>query len=165
MDPDMIDQIGSLLGKDKATIAKLKQMMKNPRTARQVQELLTKQLADKQNLEKLIPKQPIKRSNKIGRNDKCPCESGKKYKKCCINKPPTPEPITPDTETQSLDETPVTPSAVTPSDDTPSAETPSAETPSAETPSAETPSAETPSDETPSAVTLDAEILDNKTMQ
>ena len=25
-------------------------------------------------------------SNKIGRNDKCPCASGKKYKKCCINK-------------------------------------------------------------------------------
>lgn len=25
-------------------------------------------------------------SNKIGRNDDCPCGSGKKYKKCCINK-------------------------------------------------------------------------------
>ncbi|MGI6291963.1 MAG: SEC-C metal-binding domain-containing protein [Bacteroidales bacterium] len=24
-------------------------------------------------------------SNKIGRNDPCSCESGKKYKKCCIN--------------------------------------------------------------------------------
>lgn len=24
--------------------------------------------------------------NKIGRNDPCPCGSGKKYKKCCINK-------------------------------------------------------------------------------
>jgi len=23
-------------------------------------------------------------SNKIGRNEKCPCASGKKYKKCCI---------------------------------------------------------------------------------
>ena len=23
---------------------------------------------------------------KIGRNDKCPCGSEKKYKKCCINK-------------------------------------------------------------------------------
>ena len=22
----------------------------------------------------------------IGRNSKCPCDSGKKYKKCCINK-------------------------------------------------------------------------------
>lgn len=23
---------------------------------------------------------------KIGRNDKCPCDSGKKFKKCCIDK-------------------------------------------------------------------------------
>ena len=23
---------------------------------------------------------------KVGRNDPCPCGSGKKYKKCCINK-------------------------------------------------------------------------------
>lgn len=26
---------------------------------------------------------------KIGRNDPCPCGSGKKYKYCCLNKPPT----------------------------------------------------------------------------
>ena len=24
-------------------------------------------------------------SEKIGRNSPCPCESGKKYKKCCLN--------------------------------------------------------------------------------
>ena len=30
--------------------------------------------------------QPIVTSEKIGRNDKCPCGSGKKYKKCCIDK-------------------------------------------------------------------------------
>ena len=29
-------------------------------------------------------KKPIRRSNdKVGRNDPCPCGSGKKYKKCC----------------------------------------------------------------------------------
>ncbi len=27
--------------------------------------------------------QPIKKENKVGRNDPCPCGSGKKYKKCC----------------------------------------------------------------------------------
>ena len=27
----------------------------------------------------------IKRNKKIGRNDPCPCGSGKKYKKCCLN--------------------------------------------------------------------------------
>jgi hypothetical protein len=28
------------------------------------------------------------RSTKIGRNDPCPCKSGKKYKKCCLGKAP-----------------------------------------------------------------------------
>ena len=27
--------------------------------------------------------QPIRKKKKIGRNDPCPCGSGKKYKKCC----------------------------------------------------------------------------------
>ena len=26
-------------------------------------------------------------SPRVGRNDPCPCGSGKKYKKCCLNKP------------------------------------------------------------------------------
>jgi len=30
--------------------------------------------------------EPIKRGPKIGRNAPCPCGSGKKYKKCCLNK-------------------------------------------------------------------------------
>jgi SWIM/SEC-C metal-binding protein len=31
----------------------------------------------------LKARQPVDRSPKIGRNDPCPCGSGKKYKKCC----------------------------------------------------------------------------------
>ena len=30
------------------------------------------------------PKKPIVKKKKIGRNDPCPCGSGKKYKKCCL---------------------------------------------------------------------------------
>jgi preprotein translocase subunit SecA len=30
-----------------------------------------------------LPKQPVLAKNKAGRNDPCPCGSGKKYKKCC----------------------------------------------------------------------------------
>lgn len=30
--------------------------------------------------------QPVRTEPKIGRNDLCPCKSGKKYKNCCINK-------------------------------------------------------------------------------
>jgi uncharacterized protein YecA (UPF0149 family) len=34
----------------------------------------------------LLAPDPIKVTEKIGRNDQCPCGSGKKYKKCCIMK-------------------------------------------------------------------------------
>ena len=38
---------------------------------------------DISDLERLLnPPAPIKAGNKIGRNDPCPCGSGKKYKKC-----------------------------------------------------------------------------------
>jgi hypothetical protein len=33
---------------------------------------------------------PPARSTKVGRNEPCPCGSGKKYKKCCIDKPQVP---------------------------------------------------------------------------
>ena len=29
---------------------------------------------------------PVRAEPKIGRNEPCPCGSGKKYKKCCLNK-------------------------------------------------------------------------------
>ena len=29
---------------------------------------------------------PARSSRKIGRNDPCPCGSGKKFKKCCLGK-------------------------------------------------------------------------------
>ena len=32
---------------------------------------------------KSVKKKPIVKSVKVGRNDPCPCGSGKKYKKCC----------------------------------------------------------------------------------
>ncbi|MBD3282613.1 MAG: preprotein translocase subunit SecA [Candidatus Portnoybacteria bacterium] len=34
-------------------------------------------------LQKQQPQTPISKSKKVGRNDPCPCGSGKKYKKCC----------------------------------------------------------------------------------
>ena len=34
------------------------------------------------NLAEDVPQEPAK-SDKVGRNDPCPCGSGKKYKKCC----------------------------------------------------------------------------------
>jgi uncharacterized protein YecA (UPF0149 family) len=32
------------------------------------------------------PNAVIRRGPKIGRNDPCPCGSGRKYKKCCLGK-------------------------------------------------------------------------------
>lgn len=44
----------------------------------------------------LLPVEPIVRSGpKIGRNDPCPCGSGKKYKKCCLEKAALPVVLTP----------------------------------------------------------------------
>jgi preprotein translocase subunit SecA len=31
----------------------------------------------------VVKKKPIVKGQKIGRNDPCPCGSGKKYKNCC----------------------------------------------------------------------------------
>lgn len=33
---------------------------------------------------KLIIDEPMRVDNKVGRNDPCPCNSGKKFKKCCL---------------------------------------------------------------------------------
>ena len=33
-----------------------------------------------------VKKQPVVKKVKVGRNDPCPCGSGKKYKNCCMDK-------------------------------------------------------------------------------
>jgi preprotein translocase subunit SecA len=30
-----------------------------------------------------LPKKPVTNDKKVGRNDSCPCGSGRKYKNCC----------------------------------------------------------------------------------
>jgi len=44
-----------------------------------------KQIVDVDNIEAPTdePKQPVVKETKVGRNDPCPCGSGKKYKNCC----------------------------------------------------------------------------------
>ena len=36
--------------------------------------------------EEVKPIEPIRKENKTGRNEPCPCGSGKKYKRCCLNR-------------------------------------------------------------------------------
>ena len=38
------------------------------------------------NSDKTVKAQPVRKSGKVGPNDPCPCGSGKKYKKCCMQK-------------------------------------------------------------------------------
>lgn len=38
------------------------------------------------NDEMFLPETYIRAEPKVGRNDPCPCGSGKKYKKCCLDK-------------------------------------------------------------------------------
>ena len=37
----------------------------------------------------VVKKQPVKKAQKVGPNDPCPCGSGQKYKKCCMQKDKT----------------------------------------------------------------------------
>ena len=36
--------------------------------------------------EAAVKQQPVRKDKKAGPNDPCPCGSGKKYKKCCMQK-------------------------------------------------------------------------------
>jgi SWIM/SEC-C metal-binding protein len=36
----------------------------------------------------ILSREPARTAPKIGRNDPCPCGSGKKFKKCCVDQPP-----------------------------------------------------------------------------
>lgn len=47
---------------------------------------IIKEMRRKKNIEYMRAHCHDVKSPKIGRNDKCPCGSGLKYKKCCLNK-------------------------------------------------------------------------------
>ena len=42
-----------------------------------------KNVAAAQNIGGPVRREPVRRGTQVGRNDPCPCGSGKKYKKCC----------------------------------------------------------------------------------
>ncbi|HSO71550.1 MAG TPA: PBPRA1643 family SWIM/SEC-C metal-binding motif protein [Thermodesulfobacteriota bacterium] len=47
-------------------------------------ELEAEKPEDTGDLERLLnPQEPVTAEKKVGRNEPCPCGSGKKYKKCC----------------------------------------------------------------------------------
>ena len=57
------------------------------RPAQQVQrQRVAKEVAASGSSDGTVKKQPVKAQKKAGPNDPCPCGSGKKYKKCCMQK-------------------------------------------------------------------------------
>jgi preprotein translocase subunit SecA len=55
-------------------------------TEKAVMEMGKKSVASEENVADEEKPMPIVKGEKIGRNDPCPCGSGKKYKKCCLLK-------------------------------------------------------------------------------
>ncbi len=57
------------------------------RPAQQVQRTrVAKEISASGTADAVVKKQPVKSDKKAGPNDPCPCGSGKKYKKCCMQK-------------------------------------------------------------------------------
>lgn len=56
---------------------------------RYVEEFLLKEEEARKRAQKSLQsrlQKPLMNTPKVGRNEPCPCGSGKKYKKCCWNK-------------------------------------------------------------------------------
>ena len=47
---------------------------------------VAKEVSTSGTADKTVKQQPVRSSKKVGPNDPCPCGSGKKYKKCCMQK-------------------------------------------------------------------------------
>lgn len=69
------------LGADR--VEKLMELMSQFGDLSQITPEVASNIASTLGIEPNKPKIPKKRT-KIGRNEKCPCKSGKKWKKCCL---------------------------------------------------------------------------------
>lgn len=74
LDPATIQR---MMGSNAPPLDQLRKMLQNPEAVKRVRKMLN------QSLNGPNKPQPKTKQNKIGRNDPCPCKSGKKYKKCC----------------------------------------------------------------------------------
>lgn len=68
---------------DKKTIQKLLQISSKIKDPSQINNETATELLKQLSIK---PNKPFVNLNKIGRNEKCPCGSDKKYKKCCETK-------------------------------------------------------------------------------
>ncbi len=75
---DMFEELIETIKTD--TVKMLFRVMPQHKMQRQMVAKITGTNSDE---ESQVKKKPIKKEKKVGRNDECPCGSGKKYKKCC----------------------------------------------------------------------------------
>ena len=64
----------------------LKREIKIVLSPEEAQKILAKIKVQEELSQKARKTQTVHRKEDIGRNDPCPCGSGKKYKNCCMNK-------------------------------------------------------------------------------
>ncbi len=77
---DMFDEMTSLIREGTVTTLTLFRIRSEEDVKREQAAKITATNGATDGSEK---KQPVKKGQKVGRNDPCPCGSGKKYKKCC----------------------------------------------------------------------------------
>ncbi len=77
---DMFDEMNSLIREGTVTTLTLFRLRSEEDVKREQAAKITSTSGANDGSDK---KRPVKRGEKIGRNDPCPCGSGKKYKKCC----------------------------------------------------------------------------------
>ena len=75
---DMFEELIETIKTD--TVKMLYRVMPQQKMQRQMVAKITGTNSDE---ESEVKKKPVKKDKKVGRNDLCPCGSGKKYKKCC----------------------------------------------------------------------------------
>jgi preprotein translocase subunit SecA len=77
---DMFDEMTALIREGTVTTLLLFKLKSEDDVKREQAAKITATSGGTDGSEK---KQPVKKGQKVGRNDPCPCGSGKKYKKCC----------------------------------------------------------------------------------
>ena len=76
---DMFDQMVDDIKED--TVRQILSVIPRPQATERVQ--VAKPTSEGFASGKAIVRKPVVKTVKVGRNDPCPCGSGKKYKKCC----------------------------------------------------------------------------------
>ena len=81
---DMFDQMIASIREDTSRLILTVQIKKNEEIERE--QVANPTTAIHGESDGTVKKRPVRKVSKIGRNDPCPCGSGKKYKNCCLGK-------------------------------------------------------------------------------